>query len=188
MSERKCDYLKTIIEKTRLARIKSEKRLLELDSLLKHATVYFACLTVVLSIIPLFLTEANERTNGILSFLAIASSIVITICTLYASGEDYALRAERMKYAYLEMQRLLFELDDSELGPSEKEFERRADEIGQRYVEVLMSTENHTTQDYLGYENSQLLFGHPFSFYITRIGIYLALPALLLFIAVMVCG
>lgn len=140
-------YLPDIIEKTRAARIKTEKRLLELDALLKHATIFYACITALLSILPLFIDRTHASCLNRISFLSIASAFIITTCTIYASGQSYAVRAEQVKHAYLELQRLWFRLDNDvhpqSVGPID------VDTIGERYIDIVASTENHSDEDWI---------------------------------------
>ena len=105
-SERKFQYLYDDIEKTRKAHIQAEKRLLSCDALARHASVYYACLTTVLSI-ALLVLPADEG----LSAIALGMATVTTMCTIYASSQNYGGRAVQMRYSYLAMQKLLFDMD-----------------------------------------------------------------------------
>lgn len=100
MGDSKFDYLQQIIQRTRLAHIDAEKRLLRMDLLVKHATVYYACWTVGLSLATLF---ADSKW---LAFLSIVSSIVVALFTVYAGSQNYAVRAEQMKNSYIQLQGL----------------------------------------------------------------------------------
>lgn len=139
-------YLPGIIEKTREARIKTEKRLLELDALLKHATIFYACITALLSILPLFIDRTHASCLNRISFLSIASAFIITTCTIYASGQNYAVRAEQVKHAYLELQRLWLQLDNNTHAQNVDPID--VDTIGERYVDIVASTENHSNEDW----------------------------------------
>lgn len=50
----KLEYLPILLDKTRKSRIEAERRLLKLDALAKHACVYYACVTTLLSLSTLF--------------------------------------------------------------------------------------------------------------------------------------
>lgn len=140
-SENKTRYLPVIIGKTRKARIEAERRLLRLDALSKHASVFYACLTTLLSLASVFLDYKG------LPFLSIASAVVVAICTVYSSAQNYGVRAEKMKACYLELQRLHLMLDGRQ-DCKEDGAESIVDEIGRRYVDILERTENHTPRDY----------------------------------------
>lgn len=57
-----------------------------------------------------------------------------------------------MKQSYLDLQSLLFEFDNAERrGETDEQKATFADEAGERYVNILSQTENHTSVDY---ENS----------------------------------
>lgn len=183
-TEDKKEYLRDMFKKTRLARIRAERRFLEMDALLKHATIYYACITTVLSFVPLFIGSDMEWLQKPIAFLSIASAIVITICTTYASSENYALRAEKMRYSYLEIQRLWLELDDSVAGLEEGPLESRVDSIGERYVTVLQSTENHLEEDYSPKDEKCRLMGY----LALRAVIYIVLPLVLGIVSWVVCS
>lgn len=137
----KFEYLPGLIDKTRKSRIEAERRLLQLDVLFKHASVYYACLTVLLSLSTVFFDYEG------LSFLSVASAVVVTICTVYASTQNYGVRAERMKECYLELQQLFFALD-SRCAFEDEEAQETANRVGEQYIEILRRTENHLVCDY----------------------------------------
>lgn len=183
-------YLPRLIENTRKARIQSEKRLLELDTLLKHTTIYYACLTTLLSIVPLFLSSSYKLWQDRIMFLSIASAIIITICTIYASGQNYAVRAEQMRHAYIELQRLWIRVDNLKVDSAKDE--AALSEIAERYVDIVASTENHTESDYLfgvgekvtdsdkSIRRARYLF--------LRFMVYIGLPIILVAISILVIG
>lgn len=146
----KASYLQDIISKTRKARINAECRLLELDALLKHATLFYSCITVALTLVQLFYVDEGSNASRTLSFLSVVSAIIITICTTYASSQNYAVRAEQMKTCYLELQRLSLQLDDVDQEAESCGTSLRIDSIGEKYVDVLARTENHLQTDYYG--------------------------------------
>lgn len=139
--ESKIDYLTDAIGKTRKSRIEAERRLLKLDALSKHATVYYACITTLLTLLTLFFDYEG------LTFLSVASAVVVAICTVYVSAQNYGARAERMRGCYLELQRLCLSLDDKRYMDDEEAWQM-ANSAGERYVEILQRTENHLTKDY----------------------------------------
>lgn len=139
MAETKFEYLPKLIRRTRLAHIHAEKRFLALDVLAKHATVYYACWTTVLSLTTLY------ADCSWLSPLAVACSIVVALCSVFASSQNYAVRAERMKISYISLQELWLEFDSD--FASDEERASFADEAGRRYVAILKQTENHCNQD-----------------------------------------
>lgn len=139
MAEDKFDYLQGMIKRTRLAHIAAEKRLLLLDLLTKHATVYYACWTVGLSLATLF------SDSKCLLFLSIVSSIVVALFTVYAASQNYAVRAEQMKSSYIQLQELWLEFDSSFINESDRP--KFADWAGDKYVSVIKQTENHLSQD-----------------------------------------
>lgn len=143
LNEEKYRYLYDSIEKTRKARIQTEKRLLSWDALARHASVYYACLTTVLSIV-LFVLPADMG----LSAMALAMATVTTMCTIYASSQNYGVRALQMRYSYLAMQKLLFDMDSQEATEPKNKLEI-ADEVGDKYNAILHQTENHTTSDFM---------------------------------------
>ena len=136
-------FLPRNILTTRNARIEAEKRLLEYDTIARHANLWCACLTATLSMLTAF------SKNDCLAFVSAASAVILAITIFYASSRNYAAQAARMKACYTELQglsieasRLLFEQDKDDL-------EDRMADLGQRYVEVLKRTDNQTTKDYL---------------------------------------
>lgn len=183
-------YLPQLIENTRSARIQSEKRLLEFDALLKHATIYYACITTLLSIVPLFLGDTFESWQDRITFLSIASAIIITICTIYASGQNYAVRAEQMRHAYLDLQRLWLQIDT--LKVDSEEYENALSEIAGRYVDIVASTENHTESDYLFGVGDKVTDADETirraRYILLRFMVYIGLPILLVAISILVIG
>lgn len=192
MAEKKTlsQYLPQLIENTRSARIQSEKRLLEFDTLLKHATIYYACITTLLSIVPLFLSSSFGSWEDRITFLSIASAIIITICTIYASGQSYAVRAEQMRHAYLELQRLWLQIDT--LKVDSEEYENALSEIAGRYVDIVASTENHTESDYLFGVGDKVTDADETirraRYILLRFMVYIGLPILLVAISILVIG
>lgn len=183
-------YLPRLIKNTRLARIQSEKRLLEFDTLLKHATIYYACISTLLSIVPLFLSSSFELWQERITFLSIASAIIITICTIYASGQNYAVRAEQMRHAYLELQRLWIRVDSLK-SDSAKDVGTLS-EIAERYVDIVASTENHTENDYLFGVGEKVTEADEnirrARYLLLRFMVYIGLPAILVAISILVIG
>ncbi|MCI2188016.1 MAG: SLATT domain-containing protein [Olsenella sp.] len=142
----KFEYLQDLIKKTRLAHINAERRLLALDALTRHASLYFACWTLTLTLLTLFFKSTA------LTLLSVIAAAITTLCTLYASSQGYGIRAAQMKQSYLDLQGLLFEFDNAERrGETDEQKATFADEAGERYVSILSQTENHTSVDY---ENS----------------------------------
>ena len=52
-----------------------------------------------------------------------------------------------MRYSYLAMQKLLFDMD-SRKAVKPKSKQKIADEVGEKYSAILYQTENHTTADF----------------------------------------
>ena len=129
MADSKFDYLQQLIQRTRLAHIAAEKRLLRMDLLVKHATVYYACWTVGLSLATSF---ANSKW---LAFLSIVSSIVVALFTVYAGSQNYAVRAEQMKNSYIQLQDLWLDFDSSEAEEGDRAV--FADRAGERYIAII---------------------------------------------------
>ena len=139
--ETKREYLPGLLDKTRKSRIEAERRLLKLDALAKHACVYYACATTLLSLSTLFFDYKG------LPFLSISAAIVVTVCTVYASAQNYGVRAEQMKECYLELQELHLSPDGGCLS-DDREAEDLVNRIGERYVAIIRQTENHLSRDY----------------------------------------
>lgn len=135
--EDKCQYLPDLIDKTRKSRIEAERRLLKMNTLSMHACIYYACITTLLSLSALFFSYPG------LPFLSISSAIVVTICTVYVSAQNYAARAEQMKGCYLALQELHLSLDNASL-PGKCDI----DSAGQKYIDIVRQTENHHIRDY----------------------------------------
>ena len=156
------EYLYGIIEKTRLSRIRAERRLLELDLFVKHANVYYACVTAALTIGSFMLPESR-----LISFLSVASAVVLAIWTTYSTTQNYAARAETMRSCYLDLQALLFDMDRD---PSSSLW-CGVDDAGKRYSDILHRTENHLPKDYCSEANARV-FGqeleHPWGYYAKR--------------------
>lgn len=183
-------YLPQLIKNTRSARIQSEKRLLEFDTLLKHATVYYACISTLLSIVPLFLNSSIGIWKDRITFLAIASAIIITVCTIYASGQNYAVRAEQMRHAYIELQRLWLRIDN--LKAESTKDRGILFEIAERYVDIVASTENHTENDYLFGVKEKVTDGDEIirltRYIFLRFMVYIGLPVILVAISILTIG
>ena len=137
----KREYLPEIISKSRLSHIEAERRLVRYDILAKRANIYYACWTVLFSLLSFCFPEFR-----LVSFLAIALAVMLTIVTVFASLQDYGSRAFEMRSSYLEMQKLWLELDDV---LEDEDIDKRADRIGQEYVSILRRTENHTVTDFM---------------------------------------
>lgn len=137
----KREYLPEIISKSRLSHIEAERRLVRYDQLVKRANIYYACWMVLFSLLSFCFPEFQ-----LVSFLAIALAVMLTIVTVFASLQDYGSRAFEMRSSYLEMQKLWLELDSV---PEDEDIDKRADRIGEAYISVLMRTENHTTTDFV---------------------------------------
>lgn len=183
-------YLPQLIKNTRSARIQSEKRLLEFDTLLRHATIYYACITTLLSIVPLFLNGPFEMWRDRIAFLSIASAIIITICTIYASGQNYAVRAEQMRHAYIELQRLWLQVDN--IKADSKKSATTLYEIAERYVDIVASTENHTESDYLLGVREKATDADEVirraRYILLRFMVYIGLPTILVAVSILVIG
>lgn len=183
-------YLPQLIKNTRSARIQSEKRLLEFDTLLKHATVYYACISTLLSIVPLFLNSSIGIWKDRITFLAIASAIIITVCTIYASGQNYAVRAEQMRHAYIELQRLWLRIDN--LKAESTKDRGILFEIAERYVDIVASTENHTENDYLFGVKEKVTDSDEIirltRYIFLRFMVYIGLPVILVAISILTIG
>lgn len=166
------EYLYELIANTRKSRIESERRLLALDALVKHATVYYACLTVLLTLLSLFFDYTG------ISFLSISFAVIIAICTAYASAQNYAVRAERMKECYLDLQVLLFKFDECR-DESDEERKKIFQDISRQYSEVLKRTDNHLTSDYMiAIKNDLWCKKNTLKYYFVRICIYV-IPVLI---------
>ena len=126
---------------TRNARIEAERRLLEYDTLVRHANLWCACLTATLSMLSVFLK------SDCFAFVSAASAVVLTITLFYASSRSYAEKASRMKSCYTELQGLSIEASRI-LFSNEDNREDSMAELGQRYVEILSRTDNHSEKDY----------------------------------------
>lgn len=140
-TENKFEYLPGLIDKTRKSRIEAERRLLRSDALSKHACVYYACITILLSLSTIFFDYRG------LPFLSLASTIVVALCTVYASSQNYGIRAEQMKQCYLELQKLHLRFDNKRIL-EEAEAQELANDVGEQYVEIVQRTENHLPRDY----------------------------------------
>lgn len=140
-TENKFEYLQDLIGKTRKSRIEAERRLLKLNSLSNHACIYYACITTLLSLSIMFFDYKG------LPFLSISSAIVVMACTVYASAQNYGVRAEQMKGCYLDLQKLHLSLDDRRVL-QDSEAEELANYVGERYVDIIRQTENHLPRDY----------------------------------------
>lgn len=170
----KFEYLQTLIWKTRLAHIHAEKRLLALESLTQHATLYFACWTSALTLLTLF------NTSRILTLLSIVVAVITTLCTVYASSQNYGVRALQMRQSHLDLQELWLEFDDAK-NKDDVAKAKFADEAGKRYVDILSKTENHKQIDYEATEKCSSegqTFLHLLTYLSVRFCVY-CLPVLL---------
>lgn len=163
----KYEYLPDLIQKTRLAHIQAEKRLLALDALSRHASLYFACWTSALTLLTLFFDSRS------LTLVSVIASAITALCTLYASSQNYAVRAEQMKQSYLALQELWLEFDDCNYKTAEDKA-KFADEADSKYIEILARTENHVREDYERSEEEtycRVVFDH-IKYYAIRFCIY----------------
>lgn len=143
--ESKFEYLQVLIKQTRLAHINAERRLIALDALTRHATLYFACWTLTLTLLTLFFKSTA------LTLLSVVAATITTLCTLYASSQGYGIRAAQMKQSYLDLQSLWFDFDNAErMSETVEQKASFADRAGKRYVAILSQTENHSLEDYEG--------------------------------------
>lgn len=163
---RKSEYLYGIVEKTRKARMNSERRLLELDLFVRHVNVYYACLTTALTV-----ASIRFANSSVLPTLSALSAVLLTIWTMYTSSQNYALKAMEMRTCYLDLQKLLFDMDRPQSDPLSCD----EDAAGDRYHEILKRSENHTSEDYFQKEGAVILgcrLGHPQHYYWKRIAAY----------------
>lgn len=135
-------FLPANILMTRNARIEAERRLLEYDTLTRFASLWCACVTTALAMLAIFSDQVW------LPFVSAASAVIMTITIFYATSRNYSEQAARMRMCYTELQGLSIEASRL-LSEGGSDLEERMADLGQRYVEVLKRSDNHTKKDYL---------------------------------------
>lgn len=178
-AENKYQYLKQIISNTRLSRIEAERRLLKLDALSKHASVYYACLTAFISLTSIFVNYEG------LPFLSIVLAVIVSICTIYSSSQNYGVRAEQMKSCYLDLQRLLFKLDDK-ANLNETDAQNLSNKIGQQYIDIIQRTENHHPIDFFLAQGKLNKTAYQMRWLALRAVVYLLPIAIILLVSYMI--
>ena len=137
----KKDYLPEVIEKTRRARIEAERRLLFCDHLGKVANASFACWTTVFALFA-FMFPSSQW----LAFVTVGVSVTLAIISFHTSAQAYGVRAAQMRANYIGLHRLWLELDSVDAASNPDEY---ADWIGERYLDLLSCSENHSEEDHL---------------------------------------
>lgn len=137
MSEEDLKKLKETIWITRLSRIHSEKRLLEIENFCRFLNVYYSFLTIVLSILA-FLNK--DETS---SLLAIIMSILLLVAILYLDSQKCYVRARNFRKNYTSLYRL--ELQLKHISCTEKD---NILAVEKKYCDLIDSNSNHTTFDY----------------------------------------
>lgn len=137
----KREYLPDAIEKTRRARMEAERRLLFCDRLGKVANAAFACWTTVFALLAFAFPNSQW-----IAFVTVGSSVTLAIVSFCTSAQNYGVRAAQMKVNYIGLHRLWLELDNADVVNNPDE---RADRIGERYLDLLSCSENHSEGDYL---------------------------------------
>lgn len=137
MNEEDFSKLKEAIWITRLSRIHSEKRLLEIENYCRFLNVYYSFLTIVLSILAYLYKEE------MLSLFAIIMSIFLLIAILFLDSQKFYERARNFRKNYTSLYRLELQLQHNSHLDNES-----ISSIEKQYCKLMDSNNNHTTFDY----------------------------------------
>lgn len=139
------EKLESAIWTTRKCRINAEERLLFTNSFVQHINIYYSCLSAAFAIITLWYE------NKALTMLSAILAPVVAICIVFLNAQRYEQRAEAIKRNYIELQLLLYKVQDLKLSVQERkvpDFSREIWEIQEKYSSLMRDTENHLPVDY----------------------------------------
>ncbi|HCU0915104.1 TPA: SLATT domain-containing protein, partial [Proteus mirabilis] len=120
---------------TRKAKIKAERRLLNLDYYSQFILLWYSSFLVCYSIYSL----VKPAENNTESVIMVALSVLVLIVTLYNSNMNYKGRATLIKQCY------------EKLSTIETESLIKDDvvELNKKYQSILTTTENHLDRDFI---------------------------------------
>ena len=131
--------LKRIVRTTRLNRINAANRLQRTENFLQGINIYYSCYTAVLAVLSLVVE------NKSLSVWSAALTVILAISIVYLNAQKYGSRAQELQTNYIALHRLLFEIEKAEASNDTTRFKYFTD----RYCELLQTSENHISLDYL---------------------------------------
>ena len=137
MSEEDFKKLKDTIWITRISRIHSEKRLLEIENYCRFLNVYYSFFTIVFSLLAFF------KKDEFLSLLAIIMSILLLVAILYLDSQKCYERARNFRKDYTSLYELELKLKHISYTENESILT-----IEKQYCDLIDSNSNHTTFDY----------------------------------------
>lgn len=120
---------------TRKAKIKAERRLLNLDYYAQFLLLWYSSFLVCYSIYSL----VNPATNNTEPVIMVALSVLVLIVTLYNSNMNYKGRAILIKQCYEKLSIIETELS----------IESNIVELDKKYQSILTTTENHLDRDFI---------------------------------------
>ncbi|MDH0356352.1 SLATT domain-containing protein [Morganella sp. GD04133] len=120
---------------TKKAKIKAERRLLNLDYYSQFLLLWYSLFLVCYSIYAL----VNPTENNNESVIMVALSVLVLVITLYNSNMDYKGRAMLIKKCYEELSIIEMELLAG-VGVVE---------LNKKYQSILNTTENHLERDFI---------------------------------------
>ena len=131
--------LRKSVSTTRLNRINAASRLLQTERFLQGINIYYSCFSAILAILSL-ISDRKE-----LAVWSTVVAIILAISIVYLNAQKYGNRSQELKNNYIELHKLLFEID----AAIAKNDEENVEELTGKYCKLLQTSENHINYDYL---------------------------------------
>lgn len=145
-SDKYMEHLKSLenaVWTTRKNRINAEERLLGVNRFVQHINIYYACISAAIAIIALWYTDRA------LTMLGAILAPIVTICIAFLNSQRYEQRAADIKRNYVELQKILYEVQRLESGDGATPPDwAKAKELDDKYCELMDKVENHRQSDY----------------------------------------
>lgn len=134
------EKLEDVVWTTRKNRINAEERLLTINRFVQHINIYYACLSATISIIGLWYADKA------LTMLGAILAPIVTICIAFLNSQRYEQRAADIKRNYIELQKILYQIQLLKLEPTANF--QKLEKIETDYCELMDKVENHWQCDY----------------------------------------
>lgn len=138
------DKLQDNIWFTRLARIEASTRLLNWDLHIQIILLELTFLSLVSSIVGLNSFYINPFAK---EYISVYFSLFIFSLALFHSMMNFKNRGESFKNNYIELQKLIFEIENEKCKIAQGQESNRYLQLCERYTELLKVAENHTSED-----------------------------------------
>lgn len=150
-NEKEINKLLTDIERRvriiRSARIEAAKRNKKKDDFYKTILIVYTIIITVLSVRFGVATINEEKPN--LSINLLASSVYLTLLTMYISQKNYAEKVTKYQSNYMELTRLHSEIQGVRgLNYSDEDNGKYYNDFTNRYASLLTQSDNHEDIDY----------------------------------------